>query len=385
MAQTAMEINTGKFKVITGISIIGCIFLAYLVVFNVYSIINNTDVSELSLPEYIAVSALTEESPNNAAFKQQISLLKKYYHPDPMHPEYLYIDPNVSEEQKILIKDNLISLGYYSDLSSTDRDVETDGKMFFNGNLGQFFRFKLLGNLNWLAIPLLLYGIVTIRKRKRWEIAFFLYYIVSVILIFKDPYNYRYQMTNQPITLALIFYLINEITSNVFIRKYKSIILVSILILVLINSFKAFIVLNKENNNYLTGNISTENKDKESQLKDHPTKTIFDFINNMPSNSHEWFVVNNLSEFYYYTDKPGLYCWFGNWMGAVTCYWENNKIVVMNPDSDTIDKTPTPGINIKYILHNTKYDAYNNKMVEFLRRRTDIIYTAGDYVIYQIK
>src|SRR3989339_662568 len=51
------------------------------------------------------------------------------------------------------------------------REIGTNYDLWLNGYLGIFFRFKMFGGLNWLAVPLFIYFLITIKKRKRWEIA----------------------------------------------------------------------------------------------------------------------------------------------------------------------------------------------------------------------
>ncbi len=72
--------------------------------------------------------------------------------------------------------------------------------------LNLFFDFKSFGNLNWLAIPLFIYFVMTIKKRKRWEIAlafvFMLSYLALAVKALGVP---RYLFTLYPFTLVTIF------------------------------------------------------------------------------------------------------------------------------------------------------------------------------------
>lgn len=86
------------------------------------------------------------------------------------------------------------------------REIGTNKDLWLNGYLGIFFRFKMFGILNWLAIPLLIYFLVTIGKRKRWEIALALALILSCIFISIQGYmNFRYQLTLFPALITIIF------------------------------------------------------------------------------------------------------------------------------------------------------------------------------------
>lgn len=86
------------------------------------------------------------------------------------------------------------------------REIGTNIDLWRNGYLGIFFRFKMFGVLNWLAFPLFIYFLITLRKRERWEIALGLVLSTSFIFICIQGYaNYRYQLTLHPILLTIIF------------------------------------------------------------------------------------------------------------------------------------------------------------------------------------
>lgn len=82
----------------------------------------------------------------------------------------------------------------------------TNKELLLTGYLGIFFRFNIFGWLNWLAIPLFVYFLITIKKRERWEIALYLALCIACIfIIFKGYYAYRYQLTIFPILITTIF------------------------------------------------------------------------------------------------------------------------------------------------------------------------------------
>ena len=82
-------------------------------------------------------------------------------------------------------------------------------ELWLENYLSLFFNFKLFGNLNWLAIPLLIYFLVTIKKRKRWEIAIAFVFIFSCLFLSskKGQGNPRYLLTLYPFVLSTIFLL----------------------------------------------------------------------------------------------------------------------------------------------------------------------------------
>jgi membrane protein implicated in regulation of membrane protease activity len=89
-------------------------------------------------------------------------------------------------------------------------DIEIPAKKWLNGHLGVFFRFKQLGNINWLIIPLLIWFLTTkkIKKPERWQWALLFVWGLTVIFIgIKGYYNFRYQLTLVPITSAMVLFL----------------------------------------------------------------------------------------------------------------------------------------------------------------------------------
>lgn len=89
-------------------------------------------------------------------------------------------------------------------------DIETPGKKWLNGHFGVFFRFKQLGNINWLIIPLLIWFLLTkkIKKRVRWHWALLFVWGLTVIFVgIKGYYNFRYQLTLFPITSVMVLFL----------------------------------------------------------------------------------------------------------------------------------------------------------------------------------
>jgi hypothetical protein len=85
-------------------------------------------------------------------------------------------------------------------------DLRTNKDLWLNGYLGIFLRFDKFGFLNWLAIPLIVYFLVTVRKRERWEIALCLALCISCLFFCTMGYGYpRYQLTIFPLLITAIF------------------------------------------------------------------------------------------------------------------------------------------------------------------------------------
>ena len=91
-------------------------------------------------------------------------------------------------------------------------EIDTSGKKCLNGYLGVLFRFKSLGNINWLAVPLLIWFLVTNKKRERWQLALiFVWLVTFLVIVLYGYYNSRYQLTLLPFTAAVVLILMWEL------------------------------------------------------------------------------------------------------------------------------------------------------------------------------
>jgi hypothetical protein len=74
-----------------------------------------------------------------------------------------------------------------------------------------------MGNINWLAIPLIVWFLVTGRRKnlERWQLALIFLWLVSSIFIgLKGYYNARYQLTLFPFTIGLVLVLLWELVKE---------------------------------------------------------------------------------------------------------------------------------------------------------------------------
>ena len=95
------------------------------------------------------------------------------------------------------------------------KEIETPGKKWLNGYLGIFFRFKYLGNINWLIIPLLIYFFLFKKKPQRWQMALiFAWLLTTLFIMIKGYTNYRYQFTLFPFTATIILLLLWELLKD---------------------------------------------------------------------------------------------------------------------------------------------------------------------------
>lgn len=163
--------------------------------------------------------------------------------------------------------------------------------------LGLFFDFEYFGNLNWLAIPLLIYFLVTIKKRKRWEMAIAFVFILSCLFLsVKGRQNFRYLFTLYPFTLALIFLIGWE-----FIKKKSHRLQIGILVIcgiaVLFNYY------------HFKGTYKPYWKYKIIVEDDRFPHGILKFINNIEDlrSDSKFLICSHRHLFFYHTNKKGIY------------------------------------------------------------------------------
>ncbi len=96
-------------------------------------------------------------------------------------------------------------------------EIETGPKKWLNGYLGPFFRFKSIGNINWLILPLAL-GFLLIGGRKKLKPAhkaLVFTWALSTIFICATGYaNSRYQLTLFPFTAFMVIFLMWELLKD---------------------------------------------------------------------------------------------------------------------------------------------------------------------------
>lgn len=357
------------------------IVLSFAFVFLIYSYLYDERIQSLIIPEKLAQATFDYQIVGRTSDEKTLSYFRSIYTYN-TQDRYYYLKSNLTENQKNDLRLKLKNAGYYGEVSGTDRDIDTSAKFLLNGTLGQFFRFKLLGNINWLIIPLGIYFLATIKKRQRWEIVVFIFYIIGSILLLQGAYNYRYQLTLVPITVFSVFYLLDEITNFRQVKPAKYVILGSVFMLVMLNLYKSYASLKDENQKYIsTGTSVTSPVAIESNSKLSPLEMTMNFINSLPVGSNDWFLVNNLPEFYYYSNKSGYYCWFFDNI----CYRNQGILIFDDPENKKISNFLSYGGKIKYIISTETFNKYNAKALDFIKKNTKLIFKSGEYVVYEVK
>lgn len=174
-------------------------------------------------------------------------------------------------------------------------EIETPAKKWLNGYLGIFFRFKALGNINWLIFPLLVWFLVTTKKRERWQMALLFVWLVTVVFISVKGYsNPRYQLTLFPFTSALVLLLLWQFLEG----KQKT---AKIICLSLAGVMGVFNVI------HYIGQYGRHWELRVGRTDSYFPSRIVEYINTAEDiNDESKVFVINQPLFYYYTDKKGV-------------------------------------------------------------------------------
>ncbi|MCP4218463.1 MAG: hypothetical protein GY765_27765, partial [bacterium] len=249
-------------------------------------------------------------------------------------------------------------------------EIGTPGKRLLNGYLGMFFRFKELGNINWLLFPLALWFFITAKKRERFHLALLFVYIGSSLLIgYKGYYNSRYQMTLLPFTVTAILLLMWELLKD-YNRYLKTACFMLIGVLALYNiyhysdNFKFFI------------DIKTEPE------KRHFPDKMLAYLNSPERDTGDTgvFVIDS-PILHYYTNRKG------HDTRDVNIYHITRMISRKGQGKRTAIFNSFKLSNIKYLLL-TKFDlkTHRSKMLEeFVQCESELIRNAHGYCLYRMR
>ena len=162
--------------------------------------------------------------------------------------------------------------------------------------LGIFFNFSEFGILNWLAIPLFVYLLITLKKRKRWEFALFFVFTLSCLFLSLKGHGYsRYLFTLYPFTLAAIFLYGWE-----FIKKKNHPFQIGIFVICALAVFF--------NCYHLREAYKWHWEYKVSVVDDYFPHELIKYINNAEdfTSDSTTLVLSRRQLFFYYTDKKGI-------------------------------------------------------------------------------
>lgn len=322
-----------------------------------------------------------------------------------------------------------------TDANLIARGIETPAKLWLNGYLGLFFAFGYLGNINWLALPVLFYLLFTIRKRENWQQALIVFFVLAVLLVgVKGYFNRRYALTLLPITLSLVVYSVWLISEKYRLLPYLRVVLFVALAGILANDARYLFQLHKEQevkvemdegpgllervttkvkhwstlgplvkkrwNNFLKKpyllwpflKVKTKNVllwasnylvyfQKPFVFKAKPDMMLA-FVQHLKLEPGEKILNNNLPMQWHFTDKPGIYYWCED----DDYYTPKGKAKLLARHKGyELSKHLVNDLKVRYILSFKPYDDYNAEWKCYLEQYCIPAYVDhNSYVLYKV-
>lgn len=169
------------------------------------------------------------------------------------------------------------------------REIATYRDLWMNGYLGLFFRFNCFGYLNWLAIPLLIHFVATIKRRQRWEMALVFVFVLSCIIIGVKGYeNQRYAFTLAPFTITFVLYELWTVSRRCVVRY----VLIGLCVVLVVFGFY------REREQY-----QRHTTDAFREFHSYLPSKLIGYLNRNDMNGGRRTLTLNLPWVYYYTDR----------------------------------------------------------------------------------
>jgi hypothetical protein len=307
-------------------------------------------------------------------------------------------------------------------------------KLWLNGYLGHFFAFAYLGNINWLAIPLIIFFAWKFKPWTNTQKALLFFYVLALILIgLKGFFNRRYPFTMLPFTIGFIslsvFYLIDRFKLSRFIPLF----VLCILMVIFLNdaryslgmfSGKKVVVKEKQGpgisqrlaNWYhqlstelakVPGDLGdwSDNPGLISPYMKHKLRVVSDalstfipttrvmvfktkpdstirYLQSLPLRPEEKLLTNNLPFVYYYAGKKAIYYWAGD---DDYFHPKGKSKLVAKYKGNALRKHLRDDLHVSYIVSLTEYDKYNADWKDFVDHHCRIAFhEVGGYVVYEV-
>ncbi|MFN4234537.1 MAG: hypothetical protein ACK4IK_07000 [Bacteroidia bacterium] len=257
-----------------------------------------------------------------------------------------------------------------------NRGIDTPLKLWLNGYLGVFFGFKSNGNIIWLlpVFIIIAWNKVKSNIQVKYFIAF--YVLLFLLIAVKGYINGRYQFTLVPISIISMVFLIKE----VFDESNQKKLFYLLIALSLFNTlyFTAIDYWPRYKDRfYLLFNSNAKQSSENSKQMDYLTY----IKNHIPENENV--LVNNLPEYFYYTNRKGLFCWTGQDV-VYTPNGEQN--FSSKATSEELKKFILEELNCKYFFTTIQLNNYNPQFTAFLEKEADLVFNDGSkYLIYKFK
>lgn|GEM_PF-7073587 len=262
----------------------------------------------------------------------------------------------------------VISLVYYigsisvenPDTNLAARNIESPQKLLLNGYLGLFFGFKYLGNINWLLIPLFSYYLYKKNfklSRAQWALVAF-FSLAFVLIAFKGFFNFRYAFTLMTFCILMVVLLVNSIAKDHSKKLFNSL----ALILILCNLYGFQNEMLSVRARAKMQSVLIESKEEIIEEAGVGTKVENLLHELQESKIGDIILVNNLPDFYYHTNRKGLYYWSGDDL----FYDQNGRSMLFKDRTSQDVKEFLASINCSHIYTHATYKGYHERFDQFL-------------------
>lgn len=343
-------------KISKRLNIFICVCIVALTMLLGYFLYFYKDIQHLSVPKDMKASEVDSYVISKLTDIHEINFVKGFY-----------LNNNHTADEVDKMREILKKTGFYFNMISIDRDIDTDIKNILNGYLGQVFKFKVYGTYSITLIPFAFYLLL---KRKKISVStkgIILLCVVSVLLLVKFRYNYRYQFTLLPLQTLFSALFVNTYISSLK-KLHRYLIVITLLFLGIINSCLYLYMYYTDSRGGVYG-ITKSNK------------KVSSFINDDPRFIEKKFLVNNLPLFFYETTNFGVYYW-----SYPDMYYSSTKRehLMLNKSNEDVYKFLKKDMDISYVITALSYEKYNNRFTAFLNEYGTIVYKGSQYLIYSL-
>lgn len=271
------------------------------------------------------------------------------------------------------------------DSVSAYRGIKGGFQVWLNGHLGLFFKLDMMGVVNLLLIPILVYESSCKKSILKTSCYLIWAFWMSFLLVgFLAYFNYRYWITfSLPVAAVLfghLWYYIYPIGEKVLIKTIVLLLLVQILNVFMILGFKGATSNLKIAENRLH---SIEVKHKKSTYYSRLTfkpQQIFNYFNN---HKVEGAVLLNSLPMFYIHCKQKAYMYFAE-RDIVYSSIGKAHLVRANKVNDNLPSIQAHELNIRFVLSSNSYNIMFPEFKKWVDRNCIPILKDGDVILYRM-
>lgn len=250
------------------------------------------------------------------------------------------------------------------DPSLAMRHIDSKWRLLFNGYLGQFFRYRYFGFINWFILPILVIAALNFKKLTRAEIAVLLVYLGGAVIIVAKGYsNFRYQATFFPFTVLVILYSFYK-----FFKLHNQAQKFATYMILMVAAH--FVAGATQNIFYMGGPNNLQRY-----------HGVTDYINQMPDSG--LFLVNNLPDFYYYTNKSGIT--FNAYRDYIFTPEGKHEGLMLNRNNQELANYLIDSLSCYYVFTNDYKNEFSPRFTNFIQEQCSLLVRDELYDVYLIQ